>query len=170
MNADQDVELFGVRIHALHQAELIPAVARLLVAKKRSTVSYVNVHVLNEARKNERLRQFLNATDLCYCDGNGVRLGARISGQALPARMTGADLIWDLASFAAGTWRIFWIGGRLGVAARAARELVKRNPGLEIDVDHGYHSRSGPSDRACIDRINSFRPDIVLVGMGTPLQ
>jgi len=163
------VDILGIGVDAVEQGGLIGAVEKLM-DKGGGTVAYANVHVVNQALSKPTLAQFLHDVDLVYCDGNGVRLGARILGQDLPARMTGADWIWDLAAAAEGRWRVFWLGGEPGVSATAVAKLKERHPALIIDSDHGYHQRTGPENQACIERINTFDPDILLVGMGTPEQ
>ena len=152
------------------KAALFARVADLVAAGGRATVAYANVHVLNTAARDPALRDFLNAADLCFCDGNGVKLAARLLGRSLPERMTGADWIWDLAAVAEGQWRVFWLGGAPGVSERAASALAARHPGLVIAADHGFHPREGADDDALIARINAFEPDILLVGMGSPEQ
>jgi N-acetylglucosaminyldiphosphoundecaprenol N-acetyl-beta-D-mannosaminyltransferase len=163
------VEVLGVGVDPLDLSALLDRVEELLHGGQ-ATVCYANVHVLDCAWLDPPLRDFLNASDVCYCDGNGVRWGARLLGSRLPARMTGADWIWDLAARAEGRWRLYWIGGRPGVAERAAAVLKSRHPALEIGTDHGFHPREGPEDEASVARINAFSPHVVLVGMGTPEQ
>jgi N-acetylglucosaminyldiphosphoundecaprenol N-acetyl-beta-D-mannosaminyltransferase len=163
------VDILGIGVDDVEPGGLVAAVDSLM-NKGGGNVAYANVHVVNQALSEPALGEFLRDADLVYCDGNGVRLGARILGQALPARMTGADLIWDLAAAAEGRWRIFWLGGEPGVSAAAVNRLLERHPGLVMDSDHGFHEKSGPDDHACIERINAFEPDILLVGMGTPEQ
>lgn len=161
------VEVLGVGVDPVDRAGLLDAVGRLVAARGRATVAYVNVHVLDVAHRDDGLRRFLQAADLVYCDGGGVVLGARILGKDLPERMTGADWIWDLAARAeAAGWRIYWMGGEPGVAAEAARRLRERHPALAIAAEHGFHADAGP----VVAAMNAFAPDIVLVGMGTPLQ
>mgnify|MGYP001243532328 CR=1 FL=1 len=164
------VQVFGVGIDPIQRAELIPQVLDLVESGSQSTVGYVNVHVLNQTCTDSELRVFLNQLTLCYCDGNGVIKGARWLGEEIPERMTGADWIWDLASHAEGRHRLYWIGGEPGVTHEAAEALRKKHPALEIETDHGFHPREGAEDQACIQRINDAKPDIVLVGMGTPTQ
>ncbi|MCK6503138.1 WecB/TagA/CpsF family glycosyltransferase [Myxococcota bacterium] len=167
----QPVDVLGVPVLPLSWQALLSEVDRAIAAQARITIAYANVHVLNTAARDGRLTHFLRQVDICFCDGNGVRMGARILGQDLPHRMTGADWIWDLAAQAEGRgWRIWWIGGEPGVTDEAAARLREHHPGLQIGTDHGYHPRQGPEDQASIDRINAFRPDVVLVGMGTPVQ
>ena len=43
-------------------------------------MSYVNAHVLNQSFADPELRKSLQASDIVYCDGYGVRLAARRSG------------------------------------------------------------------------------------------
>jgi N-acetylglucosaminyldiphosphoundecaprenol N-acetyl-beta-D-mannosaminyltransferase len=163
------VDILGIGVDAVEPGGLVEAVDRLM-SKGGGNVAYANVHVVNQALSEPSLSDFLRDADLVYCDGNGVRLGAQILGRSLPARMTGADWIWDLAAAAEGRWRIFWLGGKPGVSAAAVTRILERHPDLVMESDHGFHERSGPEDQACIERINAFEPDILLVGMGTPEQ
>ena len=163
------IEILGVPVDPMPSDDLITHVERLH-AIGNATISYVNVHVVNTAQRDMALAAFLHTSDLVYCDGNGVRLGARILGESIPARMTGADWIWELAAHAEGRWRLFWLGGAEGVAQDAAETLRSKHPQLEIETDHGFHPRSGPDADALLARINAFSPDILLVGMGTPTQ
>lgn len=167
------LQLLGLPLDVLDRAGLLDAVAAMIARPPPggATVAYLNIHVANEADKNPELTRFLQRTDLCYCDGEGVRLGARLLGHRLPARMTGADWIHDLAARAAADgWRLAWIGGAPGVTAAAAAALQRQNPGLSVHTEHGFHDKSGPANDALIDRVNAADPRIVLVGMGTPLQ
>ncbi len=134
------------------------------------TISYLNMHVLHQSLRCHQLAEFLNEVDLCYCDGKGIVWAAGLLGYQLPGRMTGADWIWDLAARAENRWRIFWLGGEPGVTALAAARLKERHPALDLLTDHGFHPKKGPANTALLERINSSNSDILLVGMGTPLQ
>ena len=165
----EPVELLGVHVHPVDRQGLMEAVAALIAQPRRSTIAYVNVHVMNLAAADGALRAFLNGVDLCYCDGEGVRLGARILQKELPMRMTGADWIWELAARAeAEGWRIFWMGGEPGVTEAAALQLRQRCPRLQIASDHGFHPPEAQG--ALRERIHHFAPHILLVGMGSPTQ
>lgn len=164
------VDVLGVEVAALRLPQLLEIVDSWVDEGAHRTLGYVNAHVLNLASRDAELHDTLRGLDLCYCDGNGVRIGARLLGHELPERMTGADWIWDLAARSAGRRRLFWLGGEPGITETAAARLRDRHPDLHMDHDHGFHPRSGPEDKALVARINAARPDILLVGMGTPLQ
>lgn len=169
-SAGDRIDVLGVGVDRCDLRGLLDAVGRMVDARGRSTVAYANVHVLNTSVDDPALRAFLNAADVCYCDGAGVKLGAQLLGETLPERMTGADWIWDLAAHAEGRWRLFWLGSEPGVTEQAAAKLRERHPGLEVVADHGYHQKEGPENDALVERINASGADIVLVGMGTPVQ
>lgn len=162
------VEVLGVGVHTLTWAELAHHVGSLVERGGKHTICYANAHVLNLAYRDAELQRFLNEADVCYCDGNGVRHAARLMGGEIPERMTGADWVHDLARRAEGRWRLAWVGGQPGVARAAAEALLHEHPDLQITTDHGFHT--GSAEAACIEGINAFGADIVLVGMGTPTQ
>jgi N-acetylglucosaminyldiphosphoundecaprenol N-acetyl-beta-D-mannosaminyltransferase len=135
-------------------------------------VMYVNAHVLNQSQENADLRQALASADLVYCDGYGVRLAARALEMAIPHRMTGADWIWGLAALCQSSGQsIYLLGSEPGVAARAARRLRRWYPQLSVvGAHHGYFDLDSAHAERVVEDINARRPNIVLVGMGTPKQ
>ena len=135
-------------------------------------VMYVNAHVLNQSREIPSLRAALERADLVYCDGYGVRLAAKALEVEIPHRMTGADWIWHLAALceAAGQ-SVYLLGSEPSVAAETGRRLSRWYPRLEIaGTHHGFFDIGSPHDDRVVEDINERRPDIVLVGMGTPKQ
>ena len=165
-------ELLGLPLHAHDPASLLCTVDRMIASGGRFTVAYANVHTVNVALDQPDVAEFMRRADVVYCDGNGVRLGARVLGRTLPPRMTGADWIWDLAAHAATAGqRLFWLGGRQGVAGAAAERLVRINPGLQFaGTHHGFFDKRGDESDEVVALINRAGPDLLLVGFGTPLQ
>lgn len=92
------VEVLGVCIDSISLSGLIRQIECFVTSGRHYRVMYANVHVLNAAYQDLELRRILNQADLVYCDGVGVKLGARILGWYLPERMTGADWIYDLCA------------------------------------------------------------------------
>jgi N-acetylglucosaminyldiphosphoundecaprenol N-acetyl-beta-D-mannosaminyltransferase len=135
-------------------------------------VMYVNAHVLNQSREIPSLRAALERADLVYCDGYGVRLAAKALDAEIPHRMTGADWIWHLAALceAAGQ-SVYLLGSEPAVAAETGQRLGRWYPRLKVaGTHHGFFDIGSPHDDRVVEDINARRPDIVLVGMGTPKQ
>jgi N-acetylglucosaminyldiphosphoundecaprenol N-acetyl-beta-D-mannosaminyltransferase len=135
-------------------------------------VMYVNAHVLNQSQELPELRDALESADLVYCDGYGVRLAAKALDVEIPHRMTGADWVWGLASLCELNGQsLYLLGSEPGVTAAAAERLQRWYPRLQIaGHHHGYFDTGSAHDERVIEDINAKRPDIVLVGMGSPKQ
>jgi N-acetylglucosaminyldiphosphoundecaprenol N-acetyl-beta-D-mannosaminyltransferase len=135
-------------------------------------VMYANAHVLNQSVEVPRLRDILGGADLVYCDGYGVRVAARALGVEEPHRMTGADWVWGLASICeARRISLYLLGSEPGTAREAARRLRRWHPNLEVaGHHHGYFEAETSHNERVLEDINARRPNILLVGMGSPKQ
>lgn len=170
------VNVLGVPVAAWDVATLIDAMIDSGARRSNhpreplSTVHYANVHVLNVAYRNQALRDQLRAASTVYCDGSGVRLGARLLGKRLPPRLTAADWIDAFCARAASDGvSLFFLGGAEGVADRAAGVLCERHPGLQIaGTHHGFLDAT--TSPGVIRTANETGAGVLLVGMGTPIQ
>src|SRR6185369_3033836 len=66
-------------------------------------------------------------------------------------------------------YRYFLLGARGDVVERAAEYLVRQFPGLCIVGYHHGHYDQDEHD-GVLERINAARPEVLLVGMGNPIQ
>jgi N-acetylglucosaminyldiphosphoundecaprenol N-acetyl-beta-D-mannosaminyltransferase len=167
----ESVNILGVDVNYLPLTEFLQQIHVWSDSKDRFSIMYANVHVLNIAHGDPELRRILNMADFVYCDGSGVQLGIRLLGRHLPERMTGADWIEDLCESSAkkGT-RLYFLGSGEGVAAHAAEIMAARCSGLHVvGTHHGYLQDPRVNEQA-IAAINEAAPQILLVGMGTPIQ
>jgi len=162
----------GLPLDPVSREDLFDYALRAARAGERCSIMYLNAHTCNLALVNETMRAALCNAEMVYCDGDGPRLGARMLGHRVPARLTSADFLPELArECARHRLRIYLLGGREGVAEKAARELERAAPGVCIaGTHHGYFL--SPRDRSgeVVKRINGARPHLVFVGMGSPLQ
>jgi N-acetylglucosaminyldiphosphoundecaprenol N-acetyl-beta-D-mannosaminyltransferase len=167
--------VFEVPIDLARPAELLARITRWAGEPEREgprRVMYANAHVLNQAQAHPPLRAALDGADVVYCDGYGVRLAARALEAEVPHRMTGADWVWGLAALCEAEGRsLFLLGSEPGVAAEAGARLRRWYPRLDIaGTHHGFFEPGSPHDDRVVEELNARRPDIVLVGMGTPKQ
>jgi N-acetylglucosaminyldiphosphoundecaprenol N-acetyl-beta-D-mannosaminyltransferase len=167
-----DYRILGVRVDAIGKADLERSLVDAVRSDARKVFAYVNVHAVNLARIDSRFRRFLDAADVVYCDGEGVRLGARILGQLLPPRIVLTHWIWDLcALFEREGISVFFLGASNEVSSKAVAEVHRRFPRLRIaGSHHGYFTKSGPENEQIIAAISAARPDVLFVGFGMPLQ
>jgi N-acetylglucosaminyldiphosphoundecaprenol N-acetyl-beta-D-mannosaminyltransferase len=171
--ASHSSRIFDIPIDLGQPAELLRRITGWVGdGEPTRKVMYVNAHVLNQSQAMPELRAALEASDLVYCDGYGVRLAAKALDVEIPHRMTGADWIWDLAALCEASGQsLYLLGSEPEVSREAADRLNRWYPRLEVaGCHHGYFEPGSAHDERVIEDINLRRPDIVLVGMGTPKQ
>lgn len=168
------VEILGIPVAAWRLGDLLRWVDERIQERPPipKTIMYANVHTLNLAYEKPRFHAILRAADVVYCDGAGVRLGARLLKRHIPERMTGADWIHDLCRLAAQRkYRLFFLGGKPGVAEQAVARLRGMFPGLQVaGVHHGYFHDHPSQSEALLSMLRAAEIDILLVGMGSPMQ
>lgn len=174
-NLESAITLLGVRIHILPVEELIERITCAAQNKQRAIVAYVNAHSLNLAHESETLRRFFNArASWVFCDGFGVKWGARLAGLPQPPRYTPPDWIDPLCCECAQRGlSIYLLGDKAGTVEKAAQTLQARHTGLRVaGWHHGFFDkRDGSAENAAvIQAINKAQPDVLLVGFGQPLQ
>jgi N-acetylglucosaminyldiphosphoundecaprenol N-acetyl-beta-D-mannosaminyltransferase len=168
------VNVLGVRVASVCLQDVLDIICETIAENQRALIVHVNVMGALLAYENEWMRRFLNASDLVYCDGMGVKLGAKLLGYDIPERFTLADWVWQLAALAEKEgFSIFLLGNPPGVAEAAAVRLRERMPNLRIaGAQHGYFEKSPdhPENLAVLEKINAAGADILLVGFGMPIQ
>ncbi len=165
--------IFDIPIDLGHPSEMLRRITSWVEkGGPARRVMYVNAHVLNQSREIPELRTALESADLVYCDGYGVRLAAKALDVEIPHRMTGADWVWGLAALCEAEGKsVYLLGSEPNVAREAAARLSQWYPRLRVaGTHHGYFDAGSAHDERVIEDINTRRPDIVLVGMGTPKQ
>jgi len=168
------ITIFGVNIHLITKDGLHQRIAEAIHAKRHILIPHVNVYALNLAFDNPWLRQFFNQAETVFSDGIGVILAAGLMGHRIPERITYADWMWELASIADKSgYTMFFLGGKPTVAEKAALRLQEKFPSLTIlGTHHGYFNRDAQCEENnnLIALINSLSPNILVIGMGMPIQ
>ena len=169
--ADKQIIILNVKIDNVGVQEVIDHINQVIFEKKKSIISYANIHALNLCCESNRFREFINTSDLVFCDGYGVHLGARLLGKSIHHRLTPPDWIDLLCESAVqNNWNLFFLGARPGVAELAASKLMGKHPGLKISVQDGYFEHFGAGNQEVLRKIQKSNAQVVLVGMGMPLQ
>jgi exopolysaccharide biosynthesis WecB/TagA/CpsF family protein len=167
---DQSIVILGVNVAVCTFGQAVEKLEWFIGDGRSSTVFFANAHTLNLAHKDRGYKAILNTADLVLEDGFGAALAARILGQPIDNLGGGTELVPYLFRRAQSRgYRFYLLGGKPGVAQRAAANLLRRYPGLCIvGTRHGYVKDE--ETQQLIVEINRTSPDVLLVGMGNPLQ
>jgi N-acetylglucosaminyldiphosphoundecaprenol N-acetyl-beta-D-mannosaminyltransferase len=108
-----------------------------------------------------------------FLDGFGLLLGAKLLG--LPVhrihRMTGPDFLEPLVlACEQKKLSVYLLGGEPGVVDQAIQRMIEVAPSLIVHGHHGFFEKCGPENDTIVSDINSKSPDILYVGLGSPIQ
>lgn len=166
------VIILELKIHKINHLQLIQQVTESISAGKKLKMFHLNVHAFNVAFKDQGFKKIINEGDLVFCDGIGVKIGAKILGLSIGERMTPPDWIDDLCkALAQNNQSVYLLGDEEGVAEKCALKLIEKTPTLKIaGTHHGFFKKEGKENEEMIKLINNASPDVLLVGFGMPLQ
>jgi len=162
------VQVLGYRIDRLDLEATAQRCRDAILRKERvHHVSIAAAKAVN-ARGDRRLAEVLRDAELVSADGQSLVWASRLLGEPLPERVPGIDLMLRLLEIAeAEGFRVFFLGARPDVLARALTNLRERYPRLIIaGSHHGFFDAESCAD-VCAE-INQGRPQILFVAMSSP--
>ena len=169
------VAFLGLRLQPKSMLEMNDLVEQGIRERQKWIIANHNLHSVYLFHRQPRMREFYARADFTYLDGMPLVALGRLYGYPLQRdqRVTNADWTRPLMGLAADRgWRVFNVGSPKGVAEKGAEELRKLYPTLQIEVCDGYFDAASGSaeNEALVARINSYQPDLLMVGMGMPRQ
>jgi N-acetylglucosaminyldiphosphoundecaprenol N-acetyl-beta-D-mannosaminyltransferase len=168
------VSLMGLRLASIDRYALLDHIFAALAAGRGGWLVTANMDFLRRYVCDPEVRALYDAADIRVADGTPVVWACRVQGDRVPGRVPGSSLIWLLAERAAREGRsLFLLGGTETANLGAAEVLVRTYPGLVLCGRSSPRLASPPSpdDIARVaDEFSRARPDILLVGLGSPKQ
>ena len=169
------VRMFGLDYCACTLAEAAQMIVDAAIEKKRGLVVTPNVDHVMGMQKDEAMFELYHRAMFRFADGMPlVWFSKCLRGKSLPERVTGADLLPEVARLAAQNGlKLFFLGGLPGVAEKAAFKLEQHNPLLRVagvySPPFGFEKDDAESERI-VAMINDSGADILFVGVGAPKQ
>ncbi|HHX42606.1 MAG TPA: WecB/TagA/CpsF family glycosyltransferase [Chloroflexi bacterium] len=164
------VDILGICIDDVTMAETLAAIEAYIAEGGPHQITTVNPEFVVEAQRNAPFRVVLEGCDLALPDGIGLLWAARVLGQSLRERVAGSDLVPAVARLSARRgYRLYLLGAAPGVAERAAENLVRDCPGLQIAGTYAG-SPSPCEEDDIVARIVAADPDVLFVAYGAPRQ
>jgi len=164
------IRLLGVDLARLETQEALGKIEDLYGSGEPSLIAFTNAHTLNLAAEQPTYKKTLGRAALRLNDGKGVMIAAWFRGKRFPHDLNGNFFTPRILSLAAERgWSVYFLGAAPGVAEVAAGRLVRLLPGLKVvGVRDGYFSPA--EEGSIVERIRSSGADVVLAGLGNPLQ
>lgn len=171
---EDKISLFGIKIDNLTREGAIKRIEKLVSQRRCSYVLTPNVHHIVTLEKDEEFREIYCQANLVIPDGMPLVWISRLLGRPLKERLAGSDLLPALCKVAAKKgYRLFFLGGSAGAAAKAREILIERNPGLPVVgtccPPFGFEDDE-EENKKIVETIKRAKPDILFVGLGAPKQ
>ena len=171
MTPDRDAATRAPRAHVLGHPldpiDLSAAARRVLdraLSGRGGTVVTLNPEIVVRARDDAALHGAIASADLCVADGVGIVWAAKRAGIRVPERVPGVELAQRVLELGGPDLPVYFLGGRPGVARRAAGAAHDRFGVRIAGARDGYFA---PADDAEVARaIRDSGARLLLAGLG----
>lgn len=167
--------MFSIDIDNLTLKEACEVVIQY--AKDKNSFKYVvtpNVDHIIKLQKDLEFKKVYKKASLVLADGKPLVWASRLLKKPLKEKVSGSDLFPIVCKRASEeNLKLFFLGGKEGVAAKAAKNLKKKHNNLNVvgvySPPFGFEN-SKVENKKIVRIINERKPDILFVGLGAPKQ
>lgn len=160
------IEIAEIQLYLTNYIEILQHIEKSLLNNNKLLIGYANAHSVNISYNNKNLKNYLSEFDIVHPDGIGIYLAVKFLNKNLKnlIRFNGSDLYPMLAELCINkNYKLFFFG-----ETKQILSLIQKNyPQLKVaGTAEGYNFK----DEEVIERINKTECDILVIGLGTPLQ
>lgn len=168
------IKFMNTDIDNLTMAETLNEIEKLIQKKNCSYVVTPNVDHIVRLEKDEELQKVYKNASLILTDGKPLIWISKWYKTPIKEKISGSDLFPRVCQLAANkNYTMYLLGAAEGVADTAARNLMKKYPGLNIvgtySPPFGFEKNEQEMNKIKT-QIQDVHPDILIVGFGCPKQ
>jgi N-acetylglucosaminyldiphosphoundecaprenol N-acetyl-beta-D-mannosaminyltransferase len=167
----QRVDILGCPFDAASFAEAVQCIREAVLSGRKLQIVPGSIDSVIKAKSDPAFASQLHQSDLVVADGVPIVWSAALLGTPIRGRVSGTELVWSCAQVSAETGApVALIGGRDGIASRAAEQMLQRHPGAVIHAiptpwPLGHTESVGVARQA-----REVGTRIALVALGAPRQ
>tara|TARA_A100001388_G_scaffold273917_2_gene256611 strand:+ start:4717 stop:5448 length:732 start_codon:yes stop_codon:yes gene_type:complete len=141
--------------------------------EKRCVINTINPHSYCIAKQDNLFSEALISSDVLLPDGYGIVLATKILTGRKIKKIAGADIhkfLLEQADLKSN--KVFYLGSSCKTLALIEKKIKKEYPKIKLSkFSPPYKKEFDQSDtKLMIEKVNSFQPDILFVGMTAPKQ
>lgn len=168
------IKFMNTDIDNLTMAETLNEIDKLIQKKNCSYVVTPNVDHIVRLEKDEELQKVYKNASLILTDGKPLIWISKWYKTPIKEKISGSDLFPRVCQLAANkNYTMYLLGAAEGVADTAAKNLMKKYPGLNIvgtySPPFGFE-KNKQEMKKIKTQIQDVHPDILIVGLGCPKQ
>lgn len=168
------IKFMNTDIDNLTMAETLNEIDKLIQKKNCSYVVTPNVDHIVRLEKDEELQKVYKNASLILTDGKPLIWISKWYKTPIKEKISGSDLFPRVCQLAANkNYTMYLLGAAEGVADTAAKNLMKKYPGLNIvgtySPPFGFEKNKQEMNKI-LTQIQDVHPDILIVGLSCPKQ
>lgn len=169
MTVTPPVELFQIPFPRLSRQQSVDKVKKAIANQAALSVCFPDISMINQLYENEELKQMVKKHFLPLNDGAGLAFSAFLQGKRFPDNLNGTDWTPELLRQLPSKTKVFLVGGTTAVATKTLHDFQQIFPHIEfLGSHHGFLKPI--EEQTLVDHLRTLKPNLVLVGMGNPLQ
>lgn len=168
------IKFMNTCIDNLTMSETLNEIDKLIQKKICSYVVTPNVDHIVRLEKDEELQKVYKNASLILTDGKPLIWISKWYKTPIKEKISGSDLFPKVCELAANkNYTMYLLGAAEGVADTAAKNLMKKYPGLNVvgtySPPFGFEKNEQEMNKIKT-QIQEVHPDILIVGLGCPKQ
>jgi len=168
------VLMFGLPFTCCTTQEAGALIIKAAKEKQKCLVVTPNVDHLVQMADDLEMQKVFQQARFCFADGMPLVWFSRLIRAPLPGRVTGADLLPEIAEQASTCGiSVYFLGGLTGVAETASIKLQEKFSGLKVAGTYcppfGFEHDQAECAKI-VAKVNQSGADILFVGVGAPKQ
>lgn len=168
------IKFMNTCIDNLTMSETLNEIDKLIQKKICSYVVTPNVDHIVRLEKDEELQKVYKNASLILIDGKPLIWISKWYKTPIKEKISGSDLFPKVCELAANkNYTMYLLGAAEGVADTAAKNLMKKYPGLNVVGTYSPPFGFEKNEQEMIKiktQIQEVHPDILIVGLGCPKQ
>ena len=171
---EKSIYLLGRKITCTTTSLLVSRILDACVRDEKLIIANYNIHSFNLSVQFPWFYDFLQDADIAHCDGLGIIYALRIMGHKISKdyRVSYSLLMPKLLEKSnENELSIYLLGSKSENVQMALKNIKGSHPNIRVLGHHGYFQVSNQAQsKRIISEINKFGTNILIVGMGMPLQ
>lgn len=160
------LDILYVEISKVDYSDILISIKNIFLEGKQIVITGANVNTINLALEKLKFREVLSKFNLVHPDGIGVFLASKFlyGKNGFSKRITGSDFYFELIKESLkNNWSFFFFGD----TDETLSKISRANPDLCVK---GFCNGFNFNNDKLIKDINTAKPDILIVGLGSPKQ
>ena len=168
------MKFMSIELDNLTMKECITAMDDLIQKNRNSYVVTPNVDHMVQLEHDTELKECYENASLVLTDGKPLIWISQLYKQPIKEKISGSDIFPELCALAGEKgYTMFFLGAAEGVAAKAAVNLKKKYPKLQVvgtySPEYGFE-KDNEKVQKVVSIVKQAKPDILIVALGAPKQ